>query len=92
MISFLDTLLNRITMYRLALYYVIALLGIAVAFSFAGVLGYDPYALLFTIGFLIAVCWASNTIFARAFGVPANAESFLISALIHGEQRTFECA
>jgi ferredoxin-NADP reductase len=82
MIKFVDNLLNRITMYRLVLYYLIGLLGAAVVLSIGGGLAYDPYALLFTIGFLMAVCWITNTVFARMFGVPANVESVYISALI----------
>ncbi len=82
MIKLVDSLLNRITMYRLALYYLIFLLAIALAFAFAGVLPYDPYALLFTIGLEIAVCGITNAILSRTFGVPANAESASISALI----------
>jgi ferredoxin-NADP reductase len=79
---FVDHLLNRITMYRLMLYYLIFLLGTAVCLCFGGALEYDPFALLFSIGFLIAVCWLTNMIFARTFGVPANVESTYISALI----------
>lgn len=82
MLRFVDDVLNRITMYRLMLYYLIFLLGAAVVLAFAGVLGYDPYALLFTIGFLLAACSITNWIFAKVFGVPANAESTYISALI----------
>jgi len=82
MLDFVDNLLNRITMYRLVLYYLVALLGIAILFSFVGVLAYDPYALLFTIGVLVAACSITNWIFARTFAVPANAESTYISALI----------
>ncbi len=82
MMTFIDGLLNRVTMYRLMLYYLIFLLGAAMCLCFGGVLEYDPFALLFSIGFLIAVCWLTNTIFARAFGVPANIESAYISALI----------
>jgi len=82
MIEFVDNLLNRITMYRLVLYYLIFLLGVAVVLSFGGVLLYDPFALLFTIGFLIGTCWLTNTVFAKTFGVPTNVESAYISALI----------
>jgi hypothetical protein len=64
------------------LYYLIFLLAVAVAFALTGVLPYDPYALLFTIGVEIAVCGITNAIFSRTFGVPANAESASISALI----------
>src|SRR5439155_9792879 len=82
MITLIDTLINRITMYRLVLYYLIFLLGVALALSFGKVLPYDPFALLFSIGFLVGVCGITNTIFAKAFGVPANRESMYISALI----------
>jgi glycine betaine catabolism B len=82
MIKTIDDWLNRITMYRLVLYYLIFLLGSAVLLSLFGILKYDVFALLFSIGFLIAVCWSVNWIFARTFGVAANVESVYISALI----------
>ncbi|MFN8471038.1 MAG: RnfABCDGE type electron transport complex subunit D [Anaerolineae bacterium] len=82
MIRAIDNALNRITMYRLVLYYLIFLLGVAVLLSFRGILGYDPFALLFTIGFFIAVCWVTNKVFSKIWGVPANVESVYISALI----------
>lgn len=82
MFTWIDHRLNRITMYRLALYYLIFLLGAAVALAFAGRLDYDPYALLFSTAFLVAVCSFTNWVFAKSFRVPANTESAYISALI----------
>lgn len=82
MITFIDRRLNQITMYRLVLYYLIFLLGVATVFAWAGILPYDPFALLFTIGVELAACAITNAIFAKAFGVPANSESVYISALI----------
>ena len=82
MLRYIDNQLNKITMYRLVLYYLIALLGAAVIFSAAGILKYDVFALLASIGFLVGFCWITNRIFAWAFGVPANVESVYISALI----------
>ena len=82
MLKFVDDFLNRITMYRLVLYYLIFLLVVAEILSAVGILGYDPFALLFSIGFLVAACAITNWIFSRAFGVPANTESTYISALI----------
>ncbi len=82
MISVIDNILNRITMYRLVLYYLIFLLGAALVLSIVGTLPYDPFALLFTVGFLVAACWLTNKIFAWAFHVPANVELVFISALI----------
>jgi glycine betaine catabolism B len=82
MLKPIDDLLNRITMYRLVLYYLIFLLGVALFLSFTGGLAYDPYALLFSTAFLLAACAATNWAFARAFAVPSNVESTYISALI----------
>ncbi len=78
----IDNLLNRITMYRLMLYYLILLLSVAIVESAVGILGYDPFALLFTVAFLLAACAITNWIFAKIWQVPANAESTYISALI----------
>jgi len=82
MIKSIDNLLNRITMYRLVLYYLIFLLSAAVVLSLAGILKYDVFALLFSTGFLIVVCWGVNWIFFKTFDVAANVESVYISALI----------
>ncbi|MGC1378151.1 MAG: hypothetical protein WA821_18115 [Anaerolineales bacterium] len=78
----IDNLLNRITMYRLTLYYLIFLLGAAALLSLTGFLTYDIFALLFSVAFLVAVCWGANRVFAEVFNVPANVESVYISALI----------
>ena len=77
-----DNFLNRVTMYRLVLYYLIALLGIAEALSFAHVLGYDPYAMLFSTAFILAVCMVTNFAFSRVFNVAANVESSAITGLV----------
>ena len=82
MLRTIDNQLNKITMYRLVLYYLIALLGAAVIFSASGLMEYDVFALLVSIGFLLAVSWITNRFFAWTFGVPANVESVYISALI----------
>ena len=58
---------------RLMVSYLIFLLVVALVLSIAGVLGYDPFALLFSIAFLVAACAITNWVFAKAFGVPANA-------------------
>ena len=82
MIKIIDNLLNKVTMYRLVLYYLIAILGSAVLLSFFHILAYDPLALLVSASFLLAVCALTNWIFARIFEVPANEESTYITALI----------
>ncbi len=78
----MDEFLNKVTMYRLLVYYLGGLLLISASFSAIGMLPYDPVNVLASAGFLIAVCWLSNIIFARFWSVPPNAESSLITALI----------
>ncbi len=78
----IDDLLNRVTMYRLVIYYLTALVVIAVVFSFMDVLTYDPYALLFSTAFILLVSTVVNHIFCRVFSVPTNVESSNISGLI----------
>jgi ferredoxin-NADP reductase/Na+-translocating ferredoxin:NAD+ oxidoreductase RnfD subunit len=78
----IDALLNRITMYRLVLYYLIVLLVVGLVYSFQGGLAYDPFGLLLSISFLLTVCAVTNWAFGRTFGVPTNAESTTITALI----------
>jgi glycine betaine catabolism B len=82
MMQFIDYQLNRITMYRLVLYYLIALLSAAFFISLANVFSFDPLGFLFSVAFLVAVSAITNRIFSRTFGVPANVESVYISALI----------
>jgi glycine betaine catabolism B len=78
----IDNLLNRVTMYRLVLYYLIYLVSAAVVLSFTHLLAYDPYAMLFSTAFLLAVCASTNFLSAKLFGLPANVESSAISGLI----------
>jgi len=78
----IDNLLNRVTMYRLVLYTLIGLVGAAAILSFAQVLAYDPFSLLFSTAFILAVCSATNLVCARVYNVPANVESSAITGLI----------
>ncbi|MCL4360591.1 oxidoreductase [Patescibacteria group bacterium] len=80
--EFLDRYLNRITMYRLTLYYLIGLLAIAIGGSAAGFLPYNPLDI--AIGALLAVIVSVpvNMVFARLFGAVTNTESVFITALI----------
>ncbi len=82
MLKFIDDFLNKITMYRLVLYYLIVLLGVAIIFSFFGFLSYNPIALIFTASVLVLVSWISNSVFAGIFKAQINIESAYITALI----------
>lgn len=79
---FIDSFLNTITMYRLVLYYLIALMGAALAFSISGILFYDPLDLAFSALLIIGMCLSVHTIFAKTFGAIPNVESVYITALI----------
>ncbi len=81
MIRFIDNQLNRITMYRLVLYYLIALLVVAFFISIANPSS-DPFALALTVAFLLAVSAVTNRVFSKIFKVPTNVESVYITALI----------
>ncbi len=81
MIRFIDNQLNRITMYRLVLYYLIFLLLVGLVVN-AGSPTADPFALIASVAFLLAVSAITNYIFSRIFRVPANVESVYITALI----------
>ncbi|WP_027059720.1 RnfABCDGE type electron transport complex subunit D [Mesorhizobium loti] len=82
MISTLDRFLDHQTMYRLVLYYLIALLGTALVLGFFKLAPHDPVALAFTTGLMLVACWITNKAFAVVFQVPANSESVYITALI----------
>jgi ferredoxin-NADP reductase/Na+-translocating ferredoxin:NAD+ oxidoreductase RnfD subunit len=82
MIQLIDSALNRITMYRLALYYVASLLLVAFGFGFLGLVPNDPTALTFSAVLILGVCWITNRLFATLLRVPANAESVYITAFI----------
>jgi len=82
MLKIVDRFLDHITMYRLVLWYLIALLAAAMALSLAGFLPYTPLAIAMSTALVLAVCWLANIVFARVFEVPANRESVYITALI----------
>lgn len=82
MFNFIDTLLDKVTMYRLVLYVLIGFLLTAVGLSFFHILPYNPFALIFSIGFLLAVCLITNAIFSHVFEVPTNIDSAYITAFI----------
>ncbi len=82
MFSIVDKLLNRITMYKLLFYYLIALLLIALGLSIAGVLHFSAVSLATSTLILVVACWVINKVFAEIFHAPTNVESAYITALI----------
>ncbi len=82
MMNRIDGILNHVTMYRLVLYYVAALLTGAFVMGFFGLVPHDPATLAFSTVFITGVCWVVNREFAWALKVPANSESIYITAFI----------
>lgn len=80
--TYIDTFLNRITMYRLVLYYLTVLIVVALIFGLFGILPYTPVHLAFSTLLILAVCWIANTGFAKIFRVTPNVESVYITAFI----------
>lgn len=82
MLNFIDNLLDRITMYRLLLYYLIALVLIAFGLSLTGVLHFNAASLAISTIILVVACWVVNKVFAAIFEVSTNVDSSHITALI----------
>lgn len=82
MLNFIDIFLDKITMYRLTLYYLMALLFIAFVLSFFRVFSFSTIDILFSTIFILAVAYLSNFIFSKVFEAPANIESVYITAFI----------
>lgn len=80
--KFIDSLLNKITMYKLTLYYLSFLIIVSVILSFFGILSYNPLDILVDAFIAIIVGFASNFFFAKIFKATTNIESVFITALI----------
>ena len=78
----IDTMLNNVTMYRLMVYYLGGLLGVAFIVGLFGKVGFNPFALLLSTAVLLGACWGINRAFAALFKVSVNHESSIITALI----------
>ena len=82
MIGYIDSVLNRVTMYRLVLYYLAAILAAALVFGLFGLMPNRPLDLAFSTVLIVLVCWLTNLVFAKVFRAETNTESVYITALI----------
>lgn len=82
MIAWLNNLIDRTTMYRLVLYYLLALVLLALPLSFFDKVPFAPLDLVVSAVLVLAVSWAMNAVFCRFYGVPANTDSTTITALV----------
>src|ERR1700733_13955740 len=80
--NYIDSFLNRITMYRLVWYYLSVLIAVAVVCGAFGLIGYSPLAILFSTALATGVCWIVNELCAYLFKAHPNVESVYISAFI----------
>src|SRR3989338_1548092 len=80
--NWIDLFLNKVTMYSLMLYYLIALIAVAVVLSFFGVLPYNPWTMLLATSVLYGTSKIVNPVFGRLFKVRPNFESPAITGPI----------
>jgi ferredoxin-NADP reductase len=82
MMHYIDAALNKITMYRLALYELIFLILAAMVLGFFNLIPYNPLYIAYSTVVIFVVAWIVNKIFAYFFDAPSNPESTYITALI----------
>src|SRR5581483_9799229 len=82
MVTAIDNLLNRITMYRLVFYELVFLLAAGAVLGFFGLVPLSPLYLALSVAIIFGACWIVNLIFATLFEAPSNPESTWITALI----------
>ncbi|AKM77893.1 MAG: hypothetical protein UX70_C0001G0157 [Candidatus Wolfebacteria bacterium GW2011_GWB1_47_1] len=80
--AFIDNLLNRVTMYRMMLYYLIMLTAFAIVLGGVGLMPYDPGQIVWTVFFASICCYLFNWFFVILFHAKQNPESRWITALI----------
>jgi ferredoxin-NADP reductase/Na+-translocating ferredoxin:NAD+ oxidoreductase RnfD subunit len=82
MIDVIDRILDRLTMYRLTLYYLAGLLTLGFILSFFGLVPGGPVAIAATTAVLLAVSVGANALFARLSKATLSHEPSIITALI----------
>lgn len=78
----IDTFIQRTTMYKVVLWSLLALAGIAIIFGFSGAVSQSGLSLLASAAILTQVCWFTNVLLAKLFRANPNPESAVITALI----------
>ncbi len=82
MMTWIDNLTGRVTMYRIVVICLTALVLAALLLSLLGELRFSPLEILSSAAVLIAATWLSNRLLAAIFRVRPHSESSLISALL----------
>ena len=81
-LKMLDRLVNRVTMYRLILYYLVGLLIAAIVLSASGVMHLSAINIAISAVVLVAANYLINKLLASIFNAPINPESSIITGLI----------
>lgn len=82
MINIIDRFTDRITMYRLLLYYLVVILCAALFFGAIGVIQYSPYSIAISAVLAVGTCFVANYVFAKLYKAPTNWESSILTGLI----------
>ncbi len=82
MLNYIDNQLNKITMYRLVMYYLIAILAYSVILGNMGYIRYDSLYIVISVLYITFFSWVTNFLFSKILKAPVNMESVYITALI----------
>jgi ferredoxin-NADP reductase/Na+-translocating ferredoxin:NAD+ oxidoreductase RnfD subunit len=80
--SLLDRFNDKLTSYRLMLYYLLALAGWAIIGSFFHQVPYAWHEILVSVASLMSICWVADRLVSRFLGITVNNESSYITAVI----------
>lgn len=80
--KWLDALLNKVTMYRLVVYVLAALVVTNIIFTFFGRLSSTPTELIISLFLVLIPAYVTDRGFGRYFNIATNMESALITSLI----------
>jgi glycine betaine catabolism B len=77
-----DDFLNSVTMFKLVLYCLRAIIVCSIALSFFGFINFNAIYLIISLLVLAVSCFATNHLFSKLLKVDANTESYAITSLI----------
>ncbi len=80
--KYIDSFLNKFTMYKFTMYYLLVIIGMAVIFSFFKIILYNPLDILLSTILAVISCYIFNWIFSVIFKAPTSSDSAIITALI----------
>ena len=80
--KYLDLLLNRFSMYKVASGALVLLFVFTLIFAFLGMVAYSPLAMIVSLVVLGLSVWLTSLLFGILFGVSVHSESSFITALI----------